>query len=378
MKYELSLLSEWLNHTENMENTAAFQQEVSRIQQAWINAAIEGNDPAAFSRYIRLHQLELLHLMESCNPVENHPCVAAFEQLYLFLVERFPSESDCCKLVPVDHLPGFCHYVAQQLTIIREQCAKWKLHEKLSYAITEPLEKVIVTEPDNTIRTGRIRFIQDMLPAISQVFARDNDRELITKSLVDVLCHLNLNSVLFYKACCQLITEDVKAQQPKTGTVRLQRLQEHFNHLPVKNNMAYKVDAQTITTWIAGWISRQLSKTETSGSQPMAGKRKRIKLSEEDKIKTSLAIPELSTFLRLFFMTGVFINDNKKKVASFMATYVTSLATGAIHVRSAKNIYNKMFETDVKTLDSVERIIYRMQEKLQDLRKELDDRTTER
>ena len=377
MNYELSLLNEWISNSENNKNDTGFQQEVIRIRQAWMSAAMEGNDAAAFTRYIRLHQLEILHLMEICQPQYAHPCLAALEQLYLFLIERFPSDADYSKTVPADHLPAFREQVAQQLALIKEQAAKWELHEKLAQAVTGPLEKIIADTPGNFIRTGRIRFIQEMLPAVTQILARGDDREQVTKSLVDLLCHLNLNSVLFYKACCQLITEELaKEKRPASKAARLQRLQEHFLNLPVKKDMAYKADARVITSWIAGWISRQLSQSETPEMLQPVKRAKRIKLPEEDKIKTSLAIPELSTFLRLFFMSGVFINDNKRKVAAFMATYVTSLATGSIQVRSAKSIYNKMYDMDAKTLDSVERILHRMQEKLEDLRRELDDRVT--
>lgn len=374
MNYELSLLSQWIANTEN-NNEPAFQQEANRIQQAWMSAAMEGNDAATFTRYIQLHQIEILHLMEACQPQENHPCLATLESLYLFLVERFPLEADYGKTVPADHLPAFRQQVTTQLMIIKDWNVKWNLHEKLVLAITEPLEKIIADVPGNFIRTGRIRFIQEMLPAVEQVLARGEDRELVTKSLVDLLCYLNLNSVLFYKACCQLITEEsAKEKRPAAKNTRLQRLQEHFLNLPVKKDMAYKADARVITTWIAGWINRQLSQPEAPDDLQPLKKAKKIKLPEEDKIKTSLAIPELSTFLRLFFMSGVFINDNKRKVAAFMATYVTSLATGAKQLLSAKSIYNKMYDMDGKTLDSVERILQRMQEKLQDLRRELDDR----
>jgi hypothetical protein len=375
MNYELSLLNEWISNSEHNDNDTAFLQEVARIRQQWINAAIEGNDAATFTRYIRLHQLELLHLMEICHPQQAHPCLAALESLYLFLVERFPSDADYSKTVPADHLPAFREQVAQQLAVIKEQAVKWSLHEKLTEAITEPLEKIIADVPGNFVRTGRIRFIQEMLPAVVQILIRGDAREQVTKSLVDLLCHLNLNSVLFYKTCCLLITEELaKEKQSASKAARLQRLQEHFLNLPVKRDMAYKADARVITAWIAGWISRQLSQSETPDALQPVKRAKRIKLPEEDKIKTSLAIPELSTFLRLFFMSGVFINDNKRKVAAFMATYVTSLATGSIQVRSAKSIYNKMYDMDSKTLESVERILHRMQDKLQDLRGELDDR----
>lgn len=374
MNYELSLLNEWISNSANNKNDTDFQQEVIRIQQSWMSAAMEVNDAAAFTRYIRLHQLEILHLMEACQPQEAHPCLAALEQLYLFLIERFPSDADYSKTVPADHLPAFREQVAQQLVIIKNHIAKLSLHEKLAQAIIEPLTKILADIPGNFIRTGRIRFIQEMLPAAAQVLAGSDDSVQVTKSLVDLLCHLNLNSVLFYKTCCQLIAEELaKEKRPASKAARLQRLQEHFLNLPVKKDMAYKADARVITTWIAGWISRQIPRLETPETLP-ARKAKRIKLPEEDKIKTSLAIPELSTFLRLFFMTGVFINDNKRKVAAFMATYVTSLATGSIQVRSAKSIYNKMFDMDAKTLDSVERIIHRMQEKLEELRRELESK----
>ncbi len=41
MKYELSLVSDWINDAEHTVDVTAFRQEVSRIQQEWINAAME-------------------------------------------------------------------------------------------------------------------------------------------------------------------------------------------------------------------------------------------------------------------------------------------------------------------------------------------------
>lgn len=374
MNYELSKIEKLIQSAANQKEVnviPALPNEVNRIKNIWRVIACSEHDAGFLKNYVRQHQLGLISLAEAIdnNASDVSAAFSTIEALQYFLLQSFPDFLDYGLAIPVQSLPFLKDSWQADLSVFESQLKLHHVPEALSNAVLDPIRLWLQAEAARPIRYYRLHFFIELQTTLREFIDAKNPHSKATGILIDKLCYINFNSLLIYETLKQLITEKASTKEDMVVEIEfLHSMHEHFNRLPVRNDVYYKPDGRIMTRTLADWLQRQVKTKEVQQhtlfieETPVTEE----EMAETGRIMTTLSIEELALITRLFIEAAVVRVKRSTLTAltRFMARYVRTVSKGVYDEYKPETLYKYIYSISLVTLRSVQNTLKRMLRKL--------------
>lgn len=139
-------------------------------------------------------------------------------------------------------------------------------------------------------------------------------------SLTELLICWSFNELTFIQEVYNKLRTELNEKE--SDQLRIEFLRSYIkkiNQLPEKNNVSYNISQPTVKKILLEWIFQELAYLESTADFS------EIKDVQDDaKLHTSLSVPVLALFTRLFKDSGIFTNSNQTEILMFMSTHFTT------------------------------------------------------
>jgi hypothetical protein len=165
-------------------------------------------------------------------------------------------------------------------------------------------------------------------------------------SFTELLICWNFNELAFIReACNKLMTE---INEKESDQLRLEFLRSYIkkiNQLPEKNDVSYNIFQPTARKMILEWVSQELAYLELTTDFS-----ENKDVQEDAKLHTSLSVPVLALFTRIFKDSGIFTNCNQTEILKFMSSHFTTQRKLEV---SYGHLHSKYYQIDEGTKKKV-------------------------
>jgi hypothetical protein len=170
--------------------------------------------------------------------------------------------------------------------------------------------------------------------------------------LVEMLIALKFNDESFLLLILKVIKDKLSSVESKEEQINL--LKEFYKHTSQIMECSYEpfcVENPSAKELILDWLSQEIHYLETSYSK------KEGKFSSSAKINTSLSVPVLALFTRVFKDAGIFTNTNHQELLRFVSTHYTTQRKESI---SQGHLHSKYYQVDETTKRKVSDLLLEM------------------
>lgn len=228
--------------------------------------------------------------------------------------------------------------------------SQWKMIVKampcseLNSRIMNFLERLItglLNLKDETSGTyHQVSYLKNLIKEIAAYFSTTACQP-VYGSLTELLISWNFNDPVFIREVCANITTELENEE--LAECRLEFLKTRYKKvsqlLEINNIPFYSIQSSAQKT-ILDWISQELTHLEWIG-----GDTKTKEVDDDDKIQTSLSVPALALFTRLFKDAGIYTNTNQMDILKFVSNHFTTQRQLEVSIGSLHNRYYQVDES---------------------------------
>ena len=361
-----SLTKENLEHWQGI---AKSQQEI--IKKKLVCAAFALNREKRIRCYIQNHQSRLCYLIDS---LINHYMQGTQEgiqdveeyfktveivfdvlaNLMLFLSNQFDEYFNFDEKATVSvKLEKF--YLFRDRVTNLEKLTSNQNSELLNLCL-QPVNEFLDGKTESQITFRELTYYDILLKEVEAVTRADIPFD---NSLKFTLLCLNYNSFQFFRYLTKEIETALAQDESHSAKVtRLSWYLKTYNQIIEKPDLVFKPKQASIKTQINNWIIEEiwfLEKSLQVTKYPVAGVSNQI--FTDFKIHTELSVAQIGYFIRLFFDTGIFRNQNQREVLKFFSNHTR---TRQVETISPESLRTKFYNIEEGTRESIKEIVISM------------------
>lgn len=350
---------------------AQMKQERTQAEQKLLSVLFCNYSEAMRRRYIRYHQMHLLDITGRLHQ-------------YMLIHERRLMANDTWPLYD-EALSETCHllktvelrfaedirmdipaaYFTQQEIINELRAAvpfiddglellKPDIH--LCRLITNSFEFLLNADSES-LTYGQLYMMRDIGKMIIHEAGRTKHRKYpldITKQLIENLCRLNFNRLVFYKFCRNWVIQKMPAG--KDAIYSYSRAGKFFARLKPVAGYAWNHEREPVSTMLRDNMHDlvKFKKREWKEQFFLNGNGNG---RDTRKIVTTLTISQLGLIIRLFIETGIFRIKSMRELTQFMARNVVTVGKNPGDEFSDEHLKNSISKSAPDVIDKVEQIL---------------------
>ena len=150
----------------------------------------------------------------------------------------------------------------------------------------------------------------------------------------------NFNDLVFIREVCANIRAEMEDKESAKCRLFLKSCYKQVSQLLEINYVPFYATQPAAQKTILDWISQELGHIEWTA---VAAESKEI--NEVGKIQTSLSVPALALFTRLFKDAGIYTNTNQTDILKFVSSHFTTQRQLGVSHASLQNKYYQIEES---------------------------------
>lgn len=198
----------------------------------------------------------------------------------------------------------------------------------------------------------QVAYLKELIKEISGYFSTTTCRPVYA-SFTELLISWNFNEPVFIREVCA----NIRAEMEEKGSAKcrlefLKSCYKNVSQLLEINYVPFYVTQPAAQKTILNWISQELAHHEwtTVATETVA-------MNEGNKIQTSLTVPVLALFTRLFKEAGIYTNTNQTDILKSISSHFTTPRQPEV---SYGHLHAKYYQIDEGTKKKVNEILIDM------------------
>lgn len=258
-----------------------------------------------------------------------------------------------------------CLFVRELENKIREiECADLKLnHQLLEIAISRIKRRLSNTKMRLTYRL--VLFYKELV-RVTDDLKKIKNKEELDDELIRSLIFINFNSVFFVQYCVKRMKSGLENRYKTVDKIEFLALcLKRINQTPVRGGIALFKNYPSVKELLSQWVLDELGYWERKLQlyTPFSGD-KNYMIETNIKIATSLSVPQLACFARLFVETGTITNKRKEDILEFFPEHYKTKKCESIEYGSFRTKYYAISES---TKEHIRSLIITMLNELRNL-----------
>lgn len=186
----------------------------------------------------------------------------------------------------------------------------------------------------------QVSYLKNLIKEISDYFSKTTCRPVYA-SLTELLISWNFNDLVFIREVCAGIRAEMEKKESDECKLEFLKIRyKQVSQLLETNIIPFYSRLPSVQKTILDWISQELVHLEWTA---VAAESKEI--NEVGKIQTSLSVPALALFTRLFKDAGIYTNTNQTNILKFVSSHFTTQRQLGISHTSLQNKYYQIEES---------------------------------
>lgn|GEM_PF-2646301 len=363
-----------LTESDVLKGISFLRGEQDRIRLVLTTKVCSVHEDSAIQIYIRTHQHGLVYLSNLLIQYrESHtlgPEASSiqltdvlfdetFEVLEFLLgfIEKFFSQYfDKDALIPEQYY----RLISQDCTQAFDRVLKLRYikGQRQLFLLVADVIKERVIGKHNTITYRTAFYLRELMTVITSI-PKNLEMELLT---------INFNAPEFYEYYAHKVT--LALNEDGTIQSRLRLMHYHIKQLKqlrIKPNWVYNANYPAINTWLADWLTEEVSYQEKSNQLAFVIPAAVAGETESGKYELTVSVAQLGLLTRLFMETSFSKKPVHKRVAEQMSKVFTTKKAGQHENIASESLLGRFYKHDKTTIAIVKEILIRMLNRLKDL-----------
>jgi hypothetical protein len=275
------------------------------------------------------------------------------EEVMSFIENYFSKYFNLDQKVPDAYLLASRHEINRQLPEVRKLLKEKEGNQGLIACVLSIIKFFIGHIDGEQVTYRRLIYMKNLLKELYEI--KETTTSNLKYSLLDeLLIYLNFNDPAFIKNLFNRLTEIFSSLETTDEKIELLRLyHKQTSQMHTRLGVALHPEQSSVKDSILAWLEQELIFWESGNP----GGKNKSELTVSIKIHTSLSVPVLSLFTRLFKDAGIVMNPNQAEILRFVSTHFTTQRKTTI---SYGHLHSKYYQIEESTKRKVYDLLMQM------------------
>jgi hypothetical protein len=312
---------------------------------------------------IERHQIIVASLLNQLFDYQHHESItedskqfyqqvsAQLEEIIIFLKKNFTRFFNADLDLPFPLRLRVENKLKRQWKMITKAMPDSEANIRLMNILDRSITDLLKLKEETPVTYHQVAYLKSLMNEIFTYFSTTNCQSVYA-SLTDLLISWNFNNLAFISEVFTNIKTEMEDQVSAKGRLEfLKSCYKNMSQLPEINNVPFYATQPAAQKTILHWISQELAHHEWIAVVETAA------MNEGSKIQTSLTVPVLALFTRLFKEAGIYTNTNQTDILKSVSLLFTTPRQLDI---SFGHLQSKYYQIDEGTKTKVNNLLMDM------------------